>query len=338
VAQLDFNQLHCLFSPILSSERIYPMPTPTYTCRQFRLLIAGSRDVSPDMLRTASQAVARAKANGWLVLVGDNPQGVDDAVIDACDEMGVNVMVFGVAAQPRKGSRRPGSYWRVDTKFETGGGYVPGRAYTERDRYMIDLADRCFFVHNGRSRGTKVGYEYAVSAGKLADLRVFATVEPPKPSAPSAYPAKPASAALYTVELVVDVSEQCDSHTFEGLFGLRALDVQGHLLYDAQQTIQTDVNSSDGARLQTILVALERLTSRLKTGTAGYHLRIYQNSKNVDGWLAHGWKRHAPEVQRLAGRLDTLLHAFPETVWIKEPHPQVQSRLSKIRKGGGARH
>jgi hypothetical protein len=313
------------------------MTTSVHTCRQFRLLIAGSRQASADMLQIARQAVARAKANGWLVLVGDNSRGVDAAVIDACDEMGVNVMVFGVTAHPRKGSQCLGSYWRVDTKFEADEGYVPGQAYTERDRYMVDLCDRAFFIHDGFSRGTKAGYDYAVCLAKPADLRVFAAAERSKQPTPPAPPAKSAGSALHTIELIVDVSAQSDSPTFEGVFGLRALDAQGQLLYDAQQTIQADVNSSDGARLQIILAALERLTSRLKTGTAAYRLRIYQNSKNVDGWLAHGWKRHAPEVQRLAGRLDTLLHAFPETTWLKEPRSQVQSRLSKIGKGGEAR-
>jgi hypothetical protein len=310
------------------------MTTPTYTCRQFRLLIAGSRDASPDMLRTATQAVARAKANGWLVLVGDNPRGVDAAVIDACDKMGVNVMVFGVSAQPRKGSRREGSFWRVDTKYEAEDGYVPGQAYTERDHYMIALADRCFFIHDGFSRGTKAGYEYAIRAGKPADLRVFAPEKPPKPPAPSVCPAKPASAALHTVELIVDVSEQSDSHTFEGVFGLRALDAQGKLLYDAQQTIQADVNSLDGARLQTILVVLERLTARLKTDQAPHRLRVFQSSKNVEGWCAKSWRRNVPEVQRLTAKIDALLQRFPDVEWVKMPRAQVASKLSKIGKGG----
>ncbi|MHB8624572.1 MAG: hypothetical protein ACYDBJ_20825 [Aggregatilineales bacterium] len=146
---------------------------PVYSCRQYRLLIAGSRRANPKMLEIAGQAVARAKANGWMVLVGDNPKGIDAAVIDACDAMAVNLMVFGVSAQPRKGSKRSGSYWRVETKFKAESDYT-NKAYNERDRYMIGLADRCFFIHNGLSRGTKAGYDYAVSLAKPADIRVFA--------------------------------------------------------------------------------------------------------------------------------------------------------------------
>jgi hypothetical protein len=310
---------------------------PVHTCRQYRLLIAGSRHASPEMLHTARQAVARAKANGWMVLVGDNPKGVDAAVIDTCDEMGVHVMVFGVAARPRKGSKRPGSYWRVDVKFQQGDDYIPGKAYTERDRYMIDLSDRCFFIHNGLSRGTQAGYDYAVSRAKPADSRVFAVIDKSEPSTPPLSRAKPAVSVPHTVELVIDVTDCDDPHHFEGILGLRALDDQGQPLYDAQQILQVEANTSDGARMQTIIAGLERLTTRLKTDTAPYRLHIYQTSKNVDGWLAHGWKRNVPEVQRLTHRIDTLLRAFPETDWLKTPRPQVQSRLSKMRKGGGVR-
>jgi hypothetical protein len=305
---------------------------PVHTCRQYRLLIAGSRHASPEMLQTARQAVARAKANGWMVLVGDNPKGVDAAVIDACDEMGVHVMVFGVAAWPRKGSKRAGSYWRVHVKFEQDADYIPGSAYTARDRYMIDLADRCFFIHNGLSRGTQAGYDYAVSRAKPADIRVFAVTDKPESNTPPAAGAIPAVPAPHTIELIIDVVECDEPHHFEGIYGLRALDDQGHTLYNAQQVLQIEVNTSDGARMETIIAGLERLTARLKVETAPYHLHIHQSSKNIDGWLAHGWKRNVPEVQRLTHRIDTLLRAFPETAWIKEPRPQVQSRLSKIKK------
>src|SRR5712692_6595732 len=187
---------------------------PMYSCRQYRLLIAGSRHASQEMLQTARQAVARAKANGWMVLVGDNPKGIDAAVIDACDEMGVNVMVFGVAAHPRKSSQHPGSYWRVDTKFEPDGDYMPGKAYTERDRYMIDLCDRAFFIHDGVSHGTKAGYDYAVSVTKPADIRVFAVTDKPKSNTQPVSRAKTTVPVPHTVELVIGVTECDDPHHF----------------------------------------------------------------------------------------------------------------------------
>ncbi len=312
------------------------MTTPTFTCRQFRLLIAGSRDASPDMLQIARQAVMRARANGWMVLVGDNPRGIDAAVIDACDEIGVNVIVFGVSAHPRKGSQRLGSYWRVDTAAAQDDEYVSAKGYTERDRYMIDLADRCFFIHDGFSRGTRAGYDYAIAQNKPTDIRVSNAPQKPKPTAPMKPPAKPTVPKPHTVELVVDVSACADTDHFEGIVGLRALDGQGHTLYDAQQQFMAEAKTLDGARMQALIAGLERLTTRLKADTAPYHLRVYQTSKNVDGWVRHGWKRDAPEVQRLAGRINTLLDTFPDSDWIKEPRPQLLSRLSKIGKGGDA--
>jgi hypothetical protein len=185
-----------------------------------------------------------------MVLVGDNPRGIDAAVISACDEIGINVMVFGVSARPRKGSTRPGSYWRVDTKFKDGDEGVPGRAYTERDRYMIHLADRCFFIHDGLSHGTQAGYDYAVSLAKLADIRVFAVKDKREQNTPPSSSTKLAVPAPHTVELIIDVTECSEPHHFEGIFGLRALDDRGHTLYDALQIIQIEINTSDSARMQ----------------------------------------------------------------------------------------
>jgi hypothetical protein len=317
---------------LIEIERSNAMNSMVYTCRQYRLLIAGSRHASSEMLHTAYQAVARAKANGWMVLVGDNPQGIDAAVVNACDTLQVNVMVFGVAARPRKGSKQSDTYWRVDTQFQSDDDdeYVPASAYIERDRYMIDLCDRAFFIHNGYSRGTKVAYDYAISIAKPADIWIFTAKDTKSQPQSDTPPSEPPA----TVELVIDVTECSELHHFEGSFGLRALDENGKTRCEARQTIQIEANHSDEARLHTIIAGLERLTLRLTSNSANYCLRIYQTSREVDGWLAHGWKRGVPEVQRLTTRIDTLLRAFPKSTFVREPQAQLQSRLSKIWKGG----
>jgi hypothetical protein len=325
---------------LIEFERSDAMNSTVYTCRQYRLLIAGSRHASSEMLQTAYQAVARAKANGWIVLVGDNPQGVDAAVINACDALHVNVMVFGVAARPRKGSKQPDTYWRVDTNFQSDDDddYMPASAYTERDRYMIDLCDRAFFIHDGFSRGTKAGYDCAISSAKPTDIRVFTAKDTKLQPQPNTLPPEPSASMIasspVTVELVIDVTECSESYHFEGSFGLRALDEDGKTHCEARQTVQIEANTSDEARLHTIIAGLERLTTRLTSNTANYRLRIYQTSREVDGWLAHGWKRGVPEIQQLATRIDTLLRAFPKSTFVREPQAQMQSRLSKIGKGG----
>ncbi len=45
------------------------------------VLIAGSRDASPEMLTYTRRVVRRAHQLGWIIVVGDNPQGVDRAVV-----------------------------------------------------------------------------------------------------------------------------------------------------------------------------------------------------------------------------------------------------------------
>ena len=121
------------------------------------------------------------------------------------------------------------------------------------------------------------------------------------------------------------------------MYGLRALDGKGERLYDALTSSKAAVHTSDGARMQMLITALERLTARLKTEGADYRLKVFQSSKNVEGWLAHGWKRNVPEVQRLTARIDVLLQRFPDVIWVKLPRAQVAAKLEKIGKGGTAR-
>jgi hypothetical protein len=313
------------------------MNLPVQTCRQYRLLITGSRDTSPALLRLARQAVERARAHGWLVLVGDNPRGVDAAVIDACDALGVNVLVFGIAPQPRKGSRRPETYWQVDVSRREEDAFNLFTAYAARDRYMVDLADRVLALWNGSSRGTKAGYDYAVKAGKPVDLRIVRPPEKPKPSTSRQGPRRQSAIpSPHTVELIVEGHEVDGDTAFEAIYGLRALDGSGNVLYATRQTLRTEVHTSDAARMQALIAALERLASRLKGEAARYRLRIGQSSANVEGWLAHGWRRNVLEVQRPAGQIDMLLRAFPDVAWVKMPRPQVRSSLDQI--GAEDRH
>src|SRR5450631_1891991 len=128
---------------------------PVYNARQYRLLIAGSRQASTVMLQKAAQAVERAKVNGWAVLVGD-ADGVDSAVIAACNQFEVNYLCCGISPKPRAATflsvqqGGSGRYLRV--------GSPKAYDYTARDRYMVDLADRGLFIWNQVSKGTLVGY------------------------------------------------------------------------------------------------------------------------------------------------------------------------------------
>ena len=140
---------------------------------QHHVLIAGSRDTTRDMLDYARRAVQRAHAQGYVVLVGDNPKGVDMAVVQECRRLKAKVIVAGIANFPRNYGCKHGSYIKVtrDLYRSAGGDLLNG--YTARDRWMVDNAQHCLFIWNGNSYGTKAGYDYAVQRVKEAHLVNF---------------------------------------------------------------------------------------------------------------------------------------------------------------------
>ena len=144
-----------------------PMQTSTH------VLIAGSRDATREMLAYARRAVLRAHQIGWTVLVGDNPKGVDRAVVLECRRLHANVIVAGIASFLRNYGCKHGSYIQVPRDlYRSAGGDLLG-GYTVRDRWMVDNAQRCLFLWNGDSPGTKAGYDYALQRGKEAHLIRF---------------------------------------------------------------------------------------------------------------------------------------------------------------------
>lgn len=151
-------------------------PSTTKPARQItHLMIAGSRDATPQMLDYARRAVCRAHERGYTVIVGDNPKGVDMAVVRECRRLRVPVIVAGVGNFPRNGRCKHGSYIKVhrDT-YRASGGHLLNR-YTVRDRWLVDNASLGLFVWNGDSPGTKAGFDYATQRGKEAHLINFGT-------------------------------------------------------------------------------------------------------------------------------------------------------------------
>ena len=137
------------------------------------VLIAGSRSASAEMLNYAQRVVRRAHQLGWVVVVGDNPQGVDMAVVRECRRLKAHVIVAGIANFPRNGGCKYGDYIKVERDlYRSAGGNLLG-GYTVRDRWMIDNCQRAIFIWNGESSGTKAGYDYAVTRGKQAHLITF---------------------------------------------------------------------------------------------------------------------------------------------------------------------
>ena len=141
---------------------------------EIHLLIAGSRYISGSALNYARRVVQRAHQLGYTIIVGDNPKGVDRAVVQECRRLKAKVLVVGVTNNPRNGGCSHGSYVKIERDtYRSSGGYLFDRYHT-RDRWMVDNAQRGMFIWNVDSKGTKAGYDYMVSRQKEAHLITFA--------------------------------------------------------------------------------------------------------------------------------------------------------------------
>lgn len=135
----------------------------------YKLLICGSRKSTHEMNQFANHAVLRAKANNWHIVVGD-AYGIDHAVIYACLDYAVPFYCYGITPTARCYSANNPLSFRWDdiaTYIRVNGNYL------QRDRVMVEVADRVFAIWNGSSRGTKYTYDYAINTGKPADIRTF---------------------------------------------------------------------------------------------------------------------------------------------------------------------
>ena len=129
-----------------------------------RLLITGSRDATPEMMDYAHRLVIYARDKGWHIIVGD-AEGIDAKVIYDCATYNVPFVVYGITANPRHGGLAARlHYIQVDEQ-----------SFLGRDRYMVKMCSRCMAIWNGRSRGTKYTYDYAVAQSKKAEMRQFSS-------------------------------------------------------------------------------------------------------------------------------------------------------------------
>src|SRR5512145_2703491 len=113
--------------------------------KEFHLLIAGSRYATREALDYARRVVRRAHQLGYTIVVGDNPKGVDMAVVQECRRLKARALVVGVTNRPRNGGCPHGSYVKVERDtYRAAGGHLFDR-YHERDRYMVDIAHRGMF-------------------------------------------------------------------------------------------------------------------------------------------------------------------------------------------------
>ena len=139
----------------------------------FQIMIAGSREATPQMLQYARRVVQRAHEKGYTVIIGDNPNGVDMAVVRECRRLRTKIIVAGVHNRPRNGGCWHGSYVKVAHDLYRGMGGRSLNRYTVRDRWLVDNANLGIFIWDGRSPGTKQGHDYMVERGREAHLINF---------------------------------------------------------------------------------------------------------------------------------------------------------------------
>jgi hypothetical protein len=118
------------------------------------LLITGSRNMHGHMREWVRRTVARAKENGWAVIVGD-AGGVDAAVIQDCAELDVPCTVYGAYNKMR--NRIPQSAIHFNIALLG--------TYPERDRHMTEKCSRCVGIWDGKSRGTRLTFSLVASRG-----------------------------------------------------------------------------------------------------------------------------------------------------------------------------
>lgn len=141
---------------------------------EINIMITGSRYANREALEYARRVVRRVHQLGHTIVVGDNPKGVDMAVVQECRRLKAKVLVVGVTNRPRNGGCSHGNYIKVERDtYRAAGGHLFDR-YHVRDRWMVDNSQRGVFVWNGDSKGTQAGYNYAMQRGKEAYLMTFA--------------------------------------------------------------------------------------------------------------------------------------------------------------------
>ena len=95
-----------------------------------KLLICGSRNVVRGMRGYVHKVVKRAKERGDLEIIVGDAHGVDKMVIEACDQLGVPVTVYG-------------AYGKFRNETDTGENIAAIGNYAERDEIKISACGDC---------------------------------------------------------------------------------------------------------------------------------------------------------------------------------------------------
>jgi hypothetical protein len=120
-----------------------------------KILICGSREASSRLLKIAGEFVQLYHEHEFIC--GD-AEGVDAAVIQACDALGVPITVYGANNQLRH-------------QTQTGRNIALGGSYRMRDAWMVaQQPDVVIGLWNGTSAGTLATVKHAKRQGILSSL------------------------------------------------------------------------------------------------------------------------------------------------------------------------
>ena len=103
-----------------------------------KVLVTGSRDATPEMLAAVSRHLRGLKGRNAHIIVGD-ASGIDDTVIQTCDEIGLSIEAHG-------------AYKKMRRRTMTGRNITHDTDYLGRDTLMAQLlgpGDICVAVWDG---------------------------------------------------------------------------------------------------------------------------------------------------------------------------------------------
>ena len=225
------------------------------------LLITGSRDITEVGLAYVRRAVQRAHQLNYEVIVGD-ASGVDEAVMQECHRLGMTCTVVG-------------AYNRLRRRTASCSVYTVSGSYIQRDKYMAEQCDLCLAVWNGKSRGTKATYDFAVELGKTAWLKTFRCED-----SPGERPAQIGGIEMTGVSIWTDGSGSGGRGPGGWACILRCggweREIRGHELDTTSQRME-------------IMATIRGLEALKKPCT----VTVYTDSQYVIGVLSLGWKRKA---------------------------------------------
>lgn len=173
-----------------------------------RLVFIGSREWKPDMLKLKrdfiKDVLSAYQDKCKLLIIGDNPNGVDYRVSRmATHEFNYNLMIMHIDYTPRL--TVPTDLLNTDYQprvqynqlLQASGRPYRGGSRSEwfeifkkRDRAILGMLsgadDKAFFIWNGKSKGTKLAYDYArwelqlIQQSQLVNIAEMHEAEKPK--------------------------------------------------------------------------------------------------------------------------------------------------------------